>query len=128
MNWLAMNWIAIICAAAAYWVIGAIWYMLLFGKMWAAAIQQHGVKIDGSGMGAKMIGNFICNFVAAAIMARLISRTGITELGYGLKLGAGVGLGFTRPELTDQKWWESEPDAATKFQFVTKLDDASPRD
>src|SRR5712692_4464601 len=56
-----MNWLAIICAAAAYWIIGAIWYMALFGKIWAAGIQQHGVKLEPSGMPAKMIGNFICN-------------------------------------------------------------------
>ena len=109
MNWLAMNWVAIICAAAVYWVIGAIWYMALFGKIWAAGIQQHGVKLEGSGMPAKMIGNFICNFVAAAIMARLISRTGIADLGHGLKLGAGVGLGFSATALTVQYLWESKP-------------------
>src|SRR5437763_3136182 len=92
-----MNWTAIICAAAAYWIIGAIWYMALFGKIWAAGIQQHGIKLEPSGMPAKMIGNFICNLVAAIIMARLIARTGISELGCGLKLGAGVGLGCSAP-------------------------------
>ena len=109
MNWLAMNWMAIICAAAAYWVIGAIWYTALFGKTWAAAIQQHGVKLEPSGMAAKMIGNFLCNIVAAVMMARLIGRTGIAELGYGLKLGAGVGLGFSASALTIQYLWESKP-------------------
>jgi hypothetical protein len=83
--------------------------MLLFGKIWAAGIEQHGVKLQRGGMGAKMIGNFLCNLVAAAIMARLIARTGITELGSGLKLGAGVGLGFSAAALTIQYLWESKP-------------------
>jgi len=109
MNWMAMNWLAVICAAAAYWVIGAIWYMALFGKIWAAGIEQHGIKLQRGGMGAKMLGNFLCNFVAAAIMARLIARTGIGELGYGLKLGAGIGLGFSATALTIQYLWESKP-------------------
>jgi Protein of unknown function (DUF1761) len=109
MNWMAMNWIAVICAAAVYWIIGAIWYMALFGKIWAEAIQQHGVKLEQAGMAPKMIGNFLCNLVAATIMARLISRTGITDLGYGLKLGAGVGLGFSATALTIQYLWESKP-------------------
>ena len=109
MNLMAMNWLAVICAAAAYWIIGAIWYVALFGKTWAAAIEQTGVKIQRGGMGAKMVGNFLCNLVAAAIMARLIARTGITELGYGLKLGAGVGLGFSATALTVQYLWESKP-------------------
>jgi hypothetical protein len=109
MNWMAMNWTAVICAAAAYWIIGATWYMALFGKTWAAAIERHGVKLERGGMVAKMIGNFLCNLVAATIMARLIGRTGITELGYGLKLGAGVGLGFCATALTVQYLWESKP-------------------
>ena len=109
MNLMAMNWTAVICAAAAYWIIGAIWYMALFGKTWAAEIEKTGAKIQRGSMGAKIIGNFLCNLVAAAIMARLIGRTGIPELGYGLKLGAGVGLGFSAVALTIQYLWESRP-------------------
>ena len=115
MNWLGMNWLAIICAAAAYWVIGAIWYMVLFGKIWAAGLKEQGVDLQRSvmatksGMVANMIGNFICNLVAAAIMSRLIARTGIVDLGHGLKLGAGVGLGFSATALTIQYLWESKP-------------------
>src|SRR5947209_20621603 len=104
-----MNWIAIICAAAAYWVLGALWYMALFGKIWAAGVQQHGVKLEPSGMPAKMIGNFICNLVAAAIMARLIARPRIVDVGHGIKLGTGVGLGSSATALTIQSLWESRP-------------------
>lgn len=104
-----MNWIPIFCAAVAYWVIGAIWYMALFGKIWAAGIQQHGVKLERGGMPAKMIGNFICNLVAAIIMARLVARTGVPDAVHGLKLGAGVGLGFSATALTIQYLWESKP-------------------
>src|SRR5436305_13778524 len=104
-----MNWLAIICAAAAYWVIGAIWYMALFGKIWAAGIQQHGVKLEPSGMPAKMIGTFICHLVAAAIMARLIARTGRRDVGHGLKLGAGVWRGFAAAALSLRHRREATP-------------------
>src|SRR5258708_29519357 len=100
-----MNWTAIICAAVAYWIIGAIWYMALFGKIWAAGIQQHGVKLEPTGMPAKMIGNFICNLVAAIIMARLIARMGIADFGHGIKLGAGIARGFSATALTSQYLW-----------------------
>ena len=104
-----MNWLAIICAAAAYWIIGAIWYMALFGKIWAAGIQQHGVKLQQGGMGAKLIGNFIANLVASIIMARLIQRIGTPDLMHGLRLGAGMGIGFSATALTIQYLWESKP-------------------
>jgi uncharacterized protein DUF1761 len=104
-----MNWLAIICAAVAYWILGAIWYMALFGKTWAAAIEQHGVKLQQSGMAMKMIGNFIGNLVAAVIMARLIGRIGTADLVHGLRLGAGVGVGFSATALGIQYLWESKP-------------------
>jgi hypothetical protein len=28
-----MNWLAIICAAIAYWILGWLWYSALFGKI-----------------------------------------------------------------------------------------------
>ena|ERR1700730_6762727 len=104
-----MYWIPIICAAVAYWIVGAIWYMALFGKIWAAAVQQHGVKLEQSGMAAKMIGNFICNVVVAIVMARLIQRLNITDLYHGIRLGAAVAVGFSATALTIQYLWESKP-------------------
>jgi Protein of unknown function (DUF1761) len=104
-----MNWLPIVCAAAAYWIIGAIWYMALFGKMWSAAIQQHGVKLQQSGMAAKMIGNFLANLVAAVVMARLINRMGTPDIMHGVRLGAGVAVGFSATALTIQYLWESKP-------------------
>ena len=104
-----MNVLAIICAAAAYWVLGAIWYMALFGKTWAAAMQQHGVKLEQSGMAGKMVGNFIANLVAATIMARLCQRIPVVDLIHGLRLGLGIGIGFSATTITIGYLWESKP-------------------
>jgi hypothetical protein len=41
-----MNWLAIICAAVAYWILGWLWYSALFGKIWVAGLEQHGVKLE----------------------------------------------------------------------------------
>jgi len=32
-----MNWLAVFCAGLAYWLVGAIWYSVLFSKAWRAA-------------------------------------------------------------------------------------------
>jgi biotin transporter BioY len=104
-----MNWLAILCAAVAYWILGLLWYSAFFGKMWAAGLEQHGVKLQPGGMAPKMIASFIVNLVAAGIMMRLIARTGIADLPHGLKLGAGVGLGFSATAITIQYLWESKP-------------------
>ena len=104
-----MNWLAIICAAVAYWILGWLWYSALFGKIWVASLEQHGVKLGKGGMAAKMIGTFVANLVATVIMARLMARTGIVDLAHGLKLGAGIGVGFSATAITIQYLWESKP-------------------
>jgi len=32
-----MNWLAVFCAGLPYWLVGAIWYSVLFSKAWRAA-------------------------------------------------------------------------------------------
>jgi biotin transporter BioY len=110
MDWIInVNWLAVVSAAVAYWVLGWIWYAALFGKSWRAGLEQTGVKLQSGGMAAKMIGTFIADFVAALIMARLVGRIPVVDLAHGLRLGIGVGIGFSATALTIACLWESKP-------------------
>lgn len=60
-------------------------------------------------MAAKMIGTFIANIVAAAIMGRLVQRIPVVDIVHGLRLGVGVGIGFSATALTIVYLWESKP-------------------
>jgi hypothetical protein len=107
-----MNWLAILCAGAAYWVLGYVWYTLLFGKMWAAEqIRHRGDRQAPAGreMGAKLVGTFVSNLLAAAAMAYLIKRTAISDLSHALRLAAAAGIGFAGTALTMASIWESKP-------------------
>ena len=104
-----MNWVAVICAALAFWVLGAIWYSVLFGKMWAAALQQHGIKLERGGMAPKLSGTFVGNLVAAIVMERLIQRIGVVHVIGGLRLGLGVGVGFSASAITMAYLWQQQP-------------------
>ena len=105
-----MNFLAIICAAIAYWILGWLWYSVLFGKIWSAGLERHGTKIQMGGMALKMIGTFVGNLIAAVVMARILQRMGgKMELLHGLRVGAGVGIGFSATALTIQDLWESKP-------------------
>ena len=97
MNYGDMNWLAVVCAGLAYWLLGAVWYSALFSKAWRSAIEQHGVKLgqsNQSGMAAKLVVTLVCNLVAALVLARVIHQLHGMDLLRGLKIGAGVGLGL----------------------------------
>ncbi|HJT45804.1 MAG TPA: DUF1761 domain-containing protein [Chthoniobacterales bacterium] len=104
-----MNWLHIVCAAAAFWVLGFLWYSVLFGKMWATGLEQRGLKMERAGMGPKMVGSFLANLVAAVVMQRLLSRIGTVDAIHGLRTGIGVGLGFSATAITIGYIWQSQP-------------------
>jgi len=59
---MAMNWLAILCAGLAYWVLGFVWYSLLFGNTWAEALRTYRAQWPTPARGemaGKMIGTFV---------------------------------------------------------------------
>ncbi len=110
MNWLGLNWLAILCAGAAYWVLGYVWYSLLFGKMYAAEQVRHRGERPAptGGMGPKLLSTFVLNLLTAAAMAYLISRTGFADMGHALKIAAATGIGFAGTAITMSSIWEGK--------------------
>src|SRR5207244_11383518 len=89
-----VNWLAIVCAGAAYWILGALWYSKLFSKPWVQAIERHGIKLQPRGMAMKLIVTFVANLIAAIVLARLFHQLQVIEVLRGIKIGAAVGVGF----------------------------------
>src|SRR2546422_5221152 len=70
-----LNVWAVVVAAAAYWILGSIWFSLLFGKAWSSELEKHGVKIqtpNGSQMAAKLVQTFVLNLAAAFALSYLV--------------------------------------------------------
>jgi hypothetical protein len=91
---------------------GAVWYSALFSKAWRSAVEQHGVKLgqpNQSGMATKLIVTLVCNLIASLVLARVIHQLHGVDLLRGLKIGAGVGLGFCATALTMSYVWQSPP-------------------
>lgn len=113
-----MNWLAILCAGVAYWILGYVWYSLLFGKPWCAELARHrGERSPPSSgeMAGKLIGTFVSNVIAAAAMAYLINRTGVADMNHALRLAAATGIGFAGTAVTMISIWESK---STKMWFI----------
>lgn len=106
-----MNWLAIFCAAVAYWVLGFVWYSLLFGGIWGAEQVRHRrdvsepAKREFVGM---LLATFVSNLVAAAALAYLLHRTGTQDIQHALKLAVGVAAGFSVTTLTIVHVWEGK--------------------
>lgn len=87
-----LNWLAIIVATVAGFIIGAIWYGPLFGDAWLSAIGKTADQIQPSP--APFVISFFTALITAIVLAMLISALNISTLGGGVVLGLLVGVGF----------------------------------
>ncbi|HHX82160.1 MAG TPA: DUF1761 domain-containing protein [Pseudomonadaceae bacterium] len=76
-----VNWLAVVLGAAAFFLVGGVWYGLLFGKAWRrelgiSAADVAAAKARGDGQLAKIMGlSFAAELVIAWMLAHLIART-----------------------------------------------------
>jgi hypothetical protein len=91
-----INWLAVVVAAFATFMLGGAWYTALFGKAWQKAHgltdeqlkQQQTVRP----MHVFLAMQFVCYIAIAFGMALLVNGAGITTAGGGATLGFCVWL------------------------------------
>jgi hypothetical protein len=116
MEGISINYIAILVAVVANFILGFIWYTPLFGKAWATEMGfDTSVKPGGGEMAKGMIfmvlGNFLMAYVFAHNMAAWSFVPGIEELGdIGNILNSAVftWLGFYLPVDIGIVTWEKK--------------------
>ncbi|MFT3674432.1 MAG: DUF1761 domain-containing protein [Chitinophagaceae bacterium] len=111
-----LNWLAVLVAAVAYFMLGAIWYSkALFATQWARAV---GLKMDDpnkKGLGKMMLTSFILIFLTCLGLALLVARLDLAVWMSGLKLGATTGLLFACTAVAISFIYESRP---TSLYFI----------
>ena len=89
-----LNWLAVIVAALAYFLLGAVWYAPpVFGRAW---MRASGIEVrEGEGPGPAFYAlPLVADIVAAVALGMLARATGSDSVGEGIVLGLVVGVGF----------------------------------
>jgi hypothetical protein len=91
-----VDWLAVILAALAYFVIGAVWYAPpVMGKTWMAAGGIPDMRGSGEGPGPAIYAVPLVGSLLSAIALGMIALATATDsVGEGLVLGLVVGIGF----------------------------------
>ena len=97
MAFAGINYLAVLIAAAAGWVAGAVWYMAL-AKPWMAAVGTTKEKIEASktqpGASLPFVFAFAANVIMAWVLAGVIGHLGQVTIRTGVISGAFCWLGF----------------------------------
>jgi hypothetical protein len=90
-----INWLAVVVAAAVYFVVGAAWFSPgVFGKPWMDAIGFDDSKPRPQMNPASYAGPAVLYLIASAVTAMLAKATGTDTVSEGVILGLMVGVGY----------------------------------
>lgn len=88
-----LNYVAALAAAAAYFVIGAVWYGV-FAKPWMACVGKTEEEVKaGAGASAYVIAA-ASSVLAGVVLAALLKLTGATTVGEHICLAGTCGVGL----------------------------------
>ena len=107
-----LNWLAVLVATLAYFMLGAVWYSkAVFGTKWAGLLKLDTNNPDlKKGMGKMMAGSFILMLISTVGQAVLISIINFdSQLIYGIKLGLLTGVFFASVAVSINYVYENKP-------------------
>lgn len=86
-----VNWIAVLAASLAAFVLGGLWYSpLLFAKPWQAAAGLSDAQLKAGNPALIFGGSFVLAFIASAVFAMFLGR----QMGLGGTTAAGFAAGL----------------------------------
>lgn len=97
MESIDVNYVAVLLATVASFVIGGLWYSpMLFAKAWMREMgkSEEEVKRAGGFPVGPMVGGFIATFVTAYVLAHFVYYVGAMTVMDGVQLGFWIWLGF----------------------------------
>ncbi len=113
-----INYLAVIVAAIAYMVLGAIWYSpILFGRAWMTGVGKTKEQLAG-GSSIKYIWGFIFSFIAAYGIARLMLMTGRDTVADGVMIGLLAGICFVMTTMGVNDTFEGRPSGLTVINIL----------
>jgi len=103
------NYVAVFVGALAYWLLGAVWFAVLFSKPWMAL--EHITPEQASGMNpiAPYIISFLLNLVIAFVLAQLCAWRNANTAARGAALGILIWIGFVGPITYTTYMYEMRP-------------------
>ncbi|MEO1168270.1 MAG: DUF1761 domain-containing protein [Pseudomonadota bacterium] len=99
MEFYAENWLAIIAAAAAGFIVGGIWYGPVMGKKWMGAVGLTEEDVRSGNMGLIYGTTFVLSLVASTTLAHLLTYFPDAGLSTVLLIAVGVAAGFIVPAI-----------------------------
>jgi Protein of unknown function (DUF1761) len=103
------NYAAVFVSGLAYWILGAVWFGVLFGKPWMAF--EHITEAQARSMNPVLpyIISFVLDLVIAFVLAQLCTWRNAGTAARGAALGVLLWIGFLGPVTYTTYMYEMRP-------------------
>jgi len=105
------NYLAVVVAAIAYFVLGGLWYGVLFNKAWMALEQMTIEQTKSVNPAIPYIVSFILELLVAYSLAQLCIWRNANTASRGASIGVLVWIGFVGPIAFMNYMFEMRPKA-----------------
>ena len=103
------NYLAVVVCAVVYWLLGGLWYGLLFGPRWMALENMTEAQAQGMNVALPYIITFILNLLIAYVLAQLCLWRNANTLGRGAAIGVLLWVGIVAPITYTTYMYEMRP-------------------
>ena len=107
------NYLAVVVCAAVYWLLGGLWYDVLFGKQWMALehMSQAAANSASPRWILPYILTFLLNLLIAFVLAQVCIWRNANTAGRGAAIGVLLWLGIVGPIVCTTYMYEMRPKA-----------------
>ena len=103
------NYPAVIVAAVVYWILGALWFGLLFAKPWMALEHVTDEQARSINPVLPYVVSFLLNLLIAFVLAQLCLWRNATTAARGAALGIFLWIGLVGPITYTTYMYEMRP-------------------
>jgi hypothetical protein len=103
------NYPAVLVAAIAYWILGAVWYGVLFGKSWMVLEGMTEAQAKSMNPVLPYVISFLLNILIAYSLAQICIWRNANTVGRGASVGVLLWIGFVGPITFTTYMYEMRP-------------------
>ena len=103
------NYAAVFIAALAYWLLGAVWYGVLFSKPWMALENITMEQAKSMNPVLPYVITFVLNLLIAYALAQICIWRNANTIGRGASVGVLLWIGFIGPITYTTYMYEMRP-------------------
>jgi surface polysaccharide O-acyltransferase-like enzyme len=103
------NYAAVFISAIAYWLLGAVWYGVLFSKPWMALENISVEQAKSMNPVLPYVITFVLNLLIAYALAQICIWRNANTIGRGASVGVLLWIGFVGPITFTTYMYEMRP-------------------